>query len=95
MDLAIPASGEDEFLVVTKLQYGYGGSMFLENMQYLSFFVPYGLQIDTSALHSLKSQIDIHTSRPDSSHSASEWTARQYTADISGAFIECFIGVEK
>jgi hypothetical protein len=39
--------------------------------------------------------MDAGTSRPDSSHSASEWTARQYTADIFGAFVECFIGVEK
>ena len=66
-----------------------------ETMKYSAFVVTDCLEIYSSAL-TVRCQIEkSYTSSPDSSQRASEWTARQYTADIFGAFIEFLTGVEK
>jgi hypothetical protein len=62
-------------------------------MYYFAFFVPYCLQVDSTTLK-VRDADGEPTSRPERSHSASEWIARQYTADILGGCIECLTGVE-
>src|SRR3954469_25644314 len=68
--------------------------MLLETMDYSAFFMSYCLEVDPPALIVSYSRRET-TSKPDSNHSASECTARQYTAEIFGGFIALLTGVER
>ena len=85
--LPIPSSREERLFVRVKLENGNCRCMLFQTMYYCAFLMAHSLQIDPSALK-VRTPANALTSRPDINHNASEWTARQYTADIlDGTFL--------